>query len=229
MTGVPEISGPRHEPPAGVAVEQLVVLVHGYGADGADLIALAAEWAGLLPGTAFVAPNGPELCEMAPMAYQWFALTDFSAGEREAGVRAAAPVLDNFISGELARYGLGEDRLALVGFSQGTMLSLWVAAHRASACAAVLGYSGMIAGEETLSREIVSRPPVMLIHGSADQLIPVAALAHAVDFLGANGFSVASHVSDGAGHTIALDGRDLGGQFLAEKFGERAQEQGANP
>lgn len=228
MTDVPEISGPRREPPAGVAVEQLVVLVHGYGADGADLIALAPEWAGLLPNAAFVAPNGPEPCEMAAMAYQWFALTDFSAGEREAGVRGAAPVLDHFISGELARYGLGEDRLALVGFSQGTMLSLWVAAHRARPCAAVVGYSGMIAGAETLSREIVSRPPVMLIHGSADQLIPVAALAQAVEFLGANGFSVSFHVSQGAGHTIAPDGRDLGGRFLAEKFAARA-EQGASP
>ncbi|MBT7756733.1 MAG: phospholipase, partial [Rhodospirillaceae bacterium] len=120
---VVKIDGPR-QPAASGTTEQLVILVHGYGADGNDLIGLAPYFARALPNAAFVAPNGPERCEMSPMGYQWFPIKQFDPTSRLTGVQSAAPILDQFIDQELASHGLSEENLLLVGFSQGTMMSL---------------------------------------------------------------------------------------------------------
>lgn len=210
------IDGPRVVPPSGTSPRSLVILLHGYGSNGDDLISLAPHWRGAMPATVFVAPNAPEPCPGAPGGFQWWALTNADRGARANGVARAAPLLDAFIDAELARYGLAEAQLALVGFSQGTMVALHVGLRRPAALAGIVGYSGMLADEAGLADPQTSRPPILLIHGDADPMIPVAAFDQAKAVLARNGFAVESHVSPGLGHGIDLAGLQLGGRFLAK-------------
>ena len=163
--------GPRLPPAAGGAARQLVVFLHGYGADGNDLIGLGREWAKLLPRAAFVSPHAPEPCGAAPMGKQWF---DLSLGDT--GVKRAAPALDAFLDAELKRLGLGPRVLGLVGFSQGTMIALAVGLKRNPAPAAIVGYSGALATVEALPKDPTSAPAILLVHGDMDEVIPVDAL-----------------------------------------------------
>ena len=211
------LDGPRIEP-AG-APTALVAVLHGYGANGDDLIALGDGWRRQLPQAVFVAPDAPEEIPGMPGARQWFPLTFRDPGERWRGVVAARPGLDRFLDAELARYGLGDDRLVLVGFSQGTMLALHVGLRRRAAPAAIVGYSGPLAGPEHLG-EIAVRPPVLLIHGAEDDLIPVDALHIAREQLAQAGVSVEWHVREGLGHGIDPAGQELGGHFMAQALGQ---------
>ena len=210
------LDGPRLAPASGRATA-LVVLLHGYGANGDDLIALAHGWRSRLPDAAFVAPNAPEAIPGMLGALQWFALTLQDPSEYWRGVVAAAPGLDRFIAQELARLGVAAGRLALVGFSQGSMLALHVALRRAVAPAAVVAYSGLLAGPERLG-EIKTRPPVLLVHGEADDLIPVEALHLAREQLAGAGLAVEWHVRPGLAHGIDAAGERLGGGFIAQAF-----------
>ena len=213
----PQLTGPRLPAASGKA-DCLVVFCHGYGADGNDLIGLGQHWQRLMPTAAFVSPHAPERCAMSPMGYQWFGITRLDPAEMARGVERAGPVLEAFIDAELARLGLDASRLALVGFSQGTMMSLHVGLRRKVAPAAIVGYSGMLAGADRLSEQIAARPPVLLVHGDADEVIPVEALFASAHGLGAAGVHAAWHVSRGVGHGIAPDGLELAGKFLADAF-----------
>ena len=188
------LSGPRLAPARGAATH-LVVLVHGYGADGNDLISLAGHWRDLLPTTAFVAPNAPDRVPGAPQGYQWFGLSRMDPQELSRGVASAGPLLDGFIDAELARLGLDASRLALVGFSQGTMLSLHVGLARAAKPAAIVGFSGLLAAPPP--SPIVT--PILLAHGSADQVIPVQAMFAAAVELGSAGAAVQWHMDEWGG------------------------------
>lgn len=214
MSLAPKLDGPR-VPAASGRTRKLVVLLHGYGADGEDLIGLAPYFARRLPDAAFVSPHAPERCEGAPMGRQWWGIRSFSADERLRGALRAAPLLDRFVDDELARLRLGPADLALVGFSQGTMMALHVGLRRAQPVAAILGYSGALVAPETLAGEIRSRPPVLLVHGDMDDLLPVEALFEAAQGLGAAGVPAQWHISQGIGHSIAQDGLELGADFLA--------------
>jgi phospholipase/carboxylesterase len=214
------LSGPSVAPKSGGAAKQLVVLLHGVGADGDDLIGLAPAFARFLPHAAFVAPNGPDPCDMAPFGYQWFSLQDRRPEAMLRGVQIAAPLLDAFLDDELERHGLGNRQLALVGFSQGTMLSLHVALRRAAPIAAVLGFSGALLGAAVLPDETVSRPPVFLIHGDADEIVPVGALAAAVAALQAADIPVRWEIRPGLPHAIDPEGIAHGGAFLAAAFSD---------
>jgi phospholipase/carboxylesterase len=209
-----ELEEPRQEPRGG-RVSSLVVLLHGYGASGDDLIALADAWQGVLPETVFIAPHAPE-CLPYPgyVGYQWFPLTFRDPGEAWHGVCAASPALDRFLEVELARYRMDPRRLALVGFSQGTMLALHVGLRRSRTPAAIIGYSGVIAGPEHLERDIKARPPVQLIHGDHDDVIPVEALHITREALGRVGIPVEWHIRSGLAHGIDPMGLELGGAFL---------------
>ena len=222
---MPDLDGPRLAPRSGAA-KQLVVFLHGYGADGNDLIDIGRAWAGLLPDAAFVSPHAPRPCGQAPSGREWFPLTMRDPGERWRGVTMAAPGLQTFLDAELTRAGLPPSALALVGFSQGTMMALDVGLRRAVAPAAIVGYSGLLALPDnadpaTFAAEIKSRPPVLLVHGDQDPLIPIDALFHAAQGLAALEVPVEWHISAGVGHGIDQEGLRHGGEFLARRFGRR--------
>jgi phospholipase/carboxylesterase len=215
------IDGPRIPPASGGPAKDLVIFCHGFGADGNDLIGLAREWQHLLPDTAFVSPNAPEPCAGAPMGRQWFPITRLDPDDYWNGVRDAAPSLEEFVDHELASLGLTADRLALVGFSQGTMMSLHVGLRRTPPPAAILGYSGILAGPEALASELSGTPPILLIHGDQDEVIPVQALFQSANALGAAGLAVRWHVSNGIGHGIDPEGLAMGGAFIKDAFAGR--------
>ncbi len=216
MESPTKLSGPDQPPASGGPAHQLVVLLHGWGSDGNDLIGLAPEWARRLPDARFVAPHAPDPCEQNPAGRQWFSLTDRDQRAVGQGAARAAATIDAFLDDELARLALSDERLALVGFSQGTMMALHVALRRARACAAVIGYSGALVGAETLAGELRSRPPVFLAHGDADEMIPFSSLAATVEALGALEVPVRWHAAPGVGHGIDPESLALGGDFLAE-------------
>src|SRR3989440_6394386 len=194
-----ELDGPRVEPRSGPA-RALVAFLHGYGADGNDLIEIGRAWQGLLPQAAFVSPHAPEPCGQAPVGRQWFPLTFREPNERWLGVNQAAPALQGFLDAELARRQLPASALALVGFSQGTMMALHVGLRRATPPLAIVGYSGLLVvppdlKPEALAAEIKSRPPVLLVHGDSDDLIPPQAMFQASSGLASLGVGVEWHLS----------------------------------
>jgi phospholipase/carboxylesterase len=208
------IDGPRIPALNGEA-KSLVVFLHGYGADGNDLIDLGRLFQPLLPDTTFVSPHAPEPCEEMPVGRQWFPIARGDPHKLAAGVRHAAPALDEFLDAELLRLGLSDRNLALVGFSQGTMVALHVGPRRKEQIAGIVGYSGLLAAGEALEAEARNKPPILLVHGDADQVIPVMALQAALQVLGAAGFTVEWHVARGLGHGIDEDGLKLGAAFLS--------------
>jgi phospholipase/carboxylesterase len=217
-----DLDGPRLAPRSGPA-KRLVVFLHGYGADGNDLIDIGRAWQSLLPDAAFVSPHAPEPCGQAPMGRQWFALTFRDPDERWRGATKAAPVIERFLDAELARHNLPPSALALVGFSQGTMMALHVGLRRAVAPAAIVGYSGLFvlpnnAEPAAVAAEIKSQPPVLLLHGDRDELIPPQALFHATQALAALEIPVEWHMAEGLGHGIDQEGLRHGGEFLARRL-----------
>lgn len=208
------LHGPHAPPASGRAPRSMVILLHGYGSNGDDLIGLVPYWRDALPETVFLSPDAPQPCPGVPGGRQWWPLTSFSPEARAAGVREPAAALNAYIDAQLAAHGLAEDRLALVGFSQGTMVALHVGPRR-ERLAGIVGYSGMLADPQALATELRSRPPVLLVHGDADPTVPVAALGQARAALEPLGFEVAAHVSPGLGHSIDEPGLRLGGAFLS--------------
>jgi phospholipase/carboxylesterase len=193
-------------------------MVHGYGADGRDLIGLADHWRQLLPGVAFAAPNAPQLLPGSP-GYQWFPISRIDPHEMRNGVEQAGPILDAFLDAELARLNLPPERLALVGFSQGTMLSLHVGLRRAVKPAAIVGFSGLLAGPVPPSAEDgADIPPIFLTHGDSDTVIPPQAMFLAAGQLGAAGAAVQWHMAAGMGHGIDPEGLMMAGLFLNQAF-----------
>ena len=211
---MPRLSGPSRPPASGGKPRRLVILLHGLGADGNDLIGLAPYWARLLPDAEFLSPNAPFPCDMAPYGYQWFSSQDRSPEAVLGGVRAAAPILDAFIDEALEERGLDSRELALVGFSQGTMMSLFVCLRRAEPVAGIVGFSGRLLAPELLASELRSRPPTLLVHGTEDPLVPYSSLAAAETTLKAAGVPVETVTSVGIGHSIDDQGLRRGGQFL---------------
>ena len=210
-----ELSGPSQPPLSGGRPRQLVVLLHGYGSDGNDLIGLAPHWARELPDAEFVSPHAPFPCEMSPMGRQWFSFEDRSPVTLLAGGRAAAAILDAYLDETLAARKLTDRDMALVGFSQGAMMSLFVGLRRATAPAAIVGYSGALLDTGELAGEIRSRPPVLLVHGDADEVVPHTELARAAAELQVLGVPVTAETRPGLPHSIDERGLLLGGQFIA--------------
>ena len=205
---------------AGGAARSLVVLLHGYGSNGDDLIGLVPYLAPGLPHTAFVSPNAPDRCPGTADGRQWWPLITRDAEERAEGARRAAPVVDAFLDAQLRRFGLPAGRLALLGFSQGAMTSLYVGPRRVEALAGVVAMSGQTPDTvETLAAEVRTRPPVVLIHGDADEIVPVGGLYETEAVLKAQGFEVATHVSRGLGHSVDEAGMGVARAFLRRVLG----------
>lgn len=209
----------RSRPARSGAAKSAVIFVHGYGADGADLLGLADPLGQHLPDTAFHAPDAPQRCSGNPFGYQWFPipwLDGSSEAEARAGMAEAVAALDAYVDAVLAAEGLTPDRLALFGFSQGTMMSLHVAPRRPAALAGVVGFSGRLLAPEQLAAEAVSKPPVLLVHGDADEVVPFADMQVAGQALTAAGFTTYGHVMRGTGHGIAPDGLSVALAFLRD-------------
>ncbi|MEN0074127.1 MAG: prolyl oligopeptidase family serine peptidase [Paracraurococcus sp.] len=213
-----QLSGPRFGPLSKGPAQQLVVVLHGLGADGQDLIELAPHWARALPDAAFVAPDAPDPCDMGPYGRQWFSLQDRQPARMAAGARAARPVLDAFLDAELARLSLPGSALALAGFSQGCMMALYAGLRRAVPPAAILGYSGALVAPETLAAEMTGRPPVLLVHGEADDVVPVTASRAAESALRAAGVPVEALYRPGLAHSIDILGIEAGARALKTAF-----------
>lgn len=199
----------------------LVVFLHGYGADGADLLGLADALAPHLPGAAFVAPDAPERCVGGGFGYQWFPIPWLDGSPQaaaDAGMAASVKDLNGFLDARLTEEGLTPDRMVLIGFSQGAMMSLHVAPRRDMEVAGVVAISGRLLRPETLAAEALVKPPVLLIHGDQDAVVPFTDMAKAGDALVAAGFPTYGHVMQGTGHGIAPDGLGVALQFLKERL-----------
>ena len=215
------VDSARKGAPQGSA-KRLVVFLHGYGADGADLLGLADPLGPHLPDTAFVAPNAPERCIGNPYGYQWFPIPwidGSSQEEADAGMQAAAGDLNAYLDAVMDEEGVDAANTILVGFSQGTMMSLHVAPRRDVSFAGVVGFSGRLLTPETLEDEVRQKPPILLIHGDADEVVPVSSLPDAGNALTAAGFEVFAHISKDTGHGIAPDGLQVALAFIRDRFG----------
>ena len=199
----------------------LVVFLHGYGADGADLLGLADTLASHLPDTRFVAPDAPDRVAGAPSGRQWFPIPRFD-GSTEAqaamGLGAATAALNAFLDQQLAADGLQPWALALVGFSQGAMMALHVAPRRAVAMAGVVAISGRLIRPDALAAEARVKPPVLSVHGDQDPVVPFAEMSKAGNALIAAGFETFGHVMTGTGHGIAPDGLSVALSFLKDRL-----------
>jgi len=213
------LDGPRLAPLSGLKPNALVILIHGYGSNGDDLIGLARMMQPALPDAAFVAPNAPSRMPQMAAAYQWWPIETFSMAERAAGAAAAAPALDAFITHARDEADLPSDRILLVGFSQGTMMALHVGLRRPEPVAGIVGISGMLVAAERLEAEITSRPPVLLIHGTEDDVVPFHSMDRAATALTAAGVEVQTHVSQGVGHSVGHDGLAAAMAFAVRALG----------
>jgi phospholipase/carboxylesterase len=204
------------------ADSSVVLFLHGYGADGADLLGLAEPLAPHLPDTVFIACDAPERSMANPMGFQWFPIPWIDGSSEVAaaeGMRRSAKVLDAFIDKVLADEGLAPENLILFGFSQGTMMSLHVAPRRAEPIAGIVGFSGRLMFPDALADEALSKPPVMLIHGNADDVVPFQEMQIAGEALQDAGFEVYGHVMQGTAHGIAPDGLSVALSFIRDRFG----------
>lgn len=203
--------------------DAVVVFLHGYGADGADLLGLADPLAPHLPGTAFHAPDAPERSINNPMGYQWFPIP-WLDGSSEADAKAAmdrsVTALNGFLDKVLADEGLDASRMVVIGFSQGTMMALHVLPRRTDAVAGIVGFSGRLLDAETLESEAKVKPPILLIHGDQDPVVPFQDMGLAGDALLAADFDVFAHVMKGTGHGIAPDGLSVALSFIKDRLGK---------
>lgn len=205
------LKGPELPSASGIT-RRLVIFLHGLGADGDDLLGLAPLLD--LPDTHFMAPNAPFPCDMAPYGYQWFSLRDRNPARVVTEIAAATPSLDALIDAAMARFNLAAKDVALIGFSQGTMMALHVAPRRAEALAGVVGFSGALMEPPLFAAEIRSHPPVCLIHGTADEVVPFASMAVAQSALATAGITAETHARPGLGHGIDEEGIALTVEFL---------------
>jgi len=215
---MPELDGPRWGPASKGTPKQLVVLCHGLGADGHDLIDLAPTWAHALPDAAFVAPDAPDPCDLGPTGRQWWSVVDRSPPVVEAGVRRAASFLHPFLDAELARLNLPPDAYALMGFSQGAMTALFTGLRRPTAPRAILAFSGALIAPDSLAAELTHRPPVLLVHGEADEVVPVQRSHDAEAALRAAGVPVEATYVPRLGHGIDETGLAMGALTLQRAF-----------
>lgn len=217
------LNGPSIAPLSGVA-KQLVVILHGYGDSGQGILALGEQWREGLPDAAFVAPNAPDVCEAFAAGFQWFPIRVADgivtkAFDNADIVREPAKQLNDYIDAQLAHYGLDDSQLAVVGFSQGCMMTLYTMPRRKKPCAAIIGYSGMLVDAQGLKADGIVKPPVLAMHGDRDDVVPPSMLADIEQGMTDAGFNIETAMRTGLGHSIDQFGLMRGLSFLQEHFG----------
>lgn len=210
------LTGPEL-PAASGTTKRLVIFLHGLGADGNDLLSIAPMLD--LPDTHFASPNAPFPCDMAPYGYQWFSLRDRDPARILPEIRTAEPILNTYIDGLIKKHNIAASNVALIGFSQGSMMSLHTAPRRTQPIGGVVGISGALFGAELLATQIISRPPVCLIHGTHDDVVPFVAMEAAETTLRRNNVSVEAHARPRLGHGIDEAGINIAAAFLKRVFG----------
>lgn len=213
------LDGPRVQPKNGGAPGHLVVFLHGVGADGQDLIQLAPMLQDILPDAAFASPHAPDPFDFAPAGRQWFSFMDDSPGAIDREVQRITPRVDRFLDDELERTGLSPDKLAIIGFSQGGIVALQSALRRQQPVGALVGLSTILPNASALPAEITSKPPVLLIHGDQDQVLPATYAEQSAQALSGLGVPVAKHILAGRGHEIDQEGLGLIRDFLRRHIG----------
>jgi phospholipase/carboxylesterase len=209
------LSGPVLAPASGGPPKQLMLLVHGYGADGEDLIGLGQHWREIFPDALFAAPNAPTRCAQNPFGYEWFPIAFEEMTESvRIGVPEAAATLAEYLEDLWSRTKLSATNTILVGFSQGAMLALRLGLTVTPPVAGIVSFSGALVPPDG----ITVRPPVLLVHGDLDQVVDPRLTADAARWLEANGFSVETHISHGMAHGIAPDGLAAATAFMRERF-----------
>ena len=217
------LNGPFLAPRSGKA-KQLVIFLHGYGANGDDLLSIGDEWAGELPDAAFVSPNAPDVCEMSPMGFQWFTIRalsgsiDKAALDRKDLIARPAAALNEFIDAQLKKWGVDESSLAVVGFSQGALMAMYTTPRRKKPCAGIIGYSGLLADAAGLKAPGIVKMPVLAIHGDADGVVPPAFLDDVRKGFEEAGFDIETVMRPRLGHGIDEFGLTRGLSFLQEVF-----------
>jgi len=211
-----KLSGPMLPPTSGSVPHQAVVLLHGYGSDGSDLISLAPQWQPLLPNAVFVSPNAPEPSRHLAYGFQWFdiAFEGDRLAQRQEGVRQARPILIGFLQDLWDQTDVTPERTLLAGFSQGAMMVLHVGLSLEQRLMGIIGFSGAFLPPEGFGTKPLGKPPVCLVHGDMDQVVDPQHSADADVFLRQAGYNVSYHVSKGAGHGIAPDGLAFATQFI---------------
>lgn len=209
------LSGPMLPPRSGDKPRQVVVLLHGYGSDGSDLIALASHWQDLLPDALFVSPNGPENVPGHPMGYQWFSLDVDRIESRTIGLPMARPIVVEFLHALWAQTGLSARDTLIVGFSQGAMVALHVGTSLDEPLMGIIAFSGAFVPPAGFYDGSKARPPICLVHGDMDNVVDPRLSAEAAEALRKAGFEVNYHVDHGVGHGISPDGLAFASGFIA--------------
>ena len=222
---IQRIDGPRLTPLNGGPAKQLVVLLHGFAADGGDIVGLGKQWQRMLPDAAFAAPTALEFCTQPPMGHQWFDPSSPNPDDHWKGVEAAASIVDAFVDGELANLGLDDSALALAGFSQGAIMALHVGLRRNPGPVAIVSFSGTLIGVDQLETDARARPAVLLCHGEEDQIIPVEAVQYTQTALMQVGVRTEAHVAEGMAHDIDGESTWRAGGFLRDAFGFQAPQE----
>ena len=215
---IPTLTGPSYPAASGRSPRNLVIFLHGIGADGNDLISLAPYWAKQMPDTEFVSPNAPYVYDMSPQGRQWFSIHEHTEEAMMSGVQDTAPILTNYMEEQLSRTKVPPDRLALVGFSQGTMMGLYVALRHNDRLAGVVGYSGRFIGLGGSRNSVMSKPPVIMVHGDSDELIPASAMLESTQKFASLDVAAQWHICSGLGHSIDQEGLQIGSKFLRDCF-----------
>ncbi|WP_035873172.1 alpha/beta hydrolase [Cucumibacter marinus] len=216
MTTSTGLDGVRVDPKSGGSAKQLMIILHGYGADGADMASLAQFWMHRFPDMGFVMPNGPAPCDINPAGYQWFPLDEIDPMTMGPGADGVRPVIEGFVKAELERTGLGSEDLILAGFSQGAMMALDVALRRYEAVKGVVSFSGSLVAPNSIATNLRSRPPVCLVHGAEDDVVPAAASSLAHRLLGEMDVNSRLLIAENTGHSIPMDGLGFATLFLTE-------------
>ncbi len=208
------MEGVEIAPNNGEKPQWLVIFLHGVGADANDLIGLSDEFVDILPDAQFISPNAPFMCDMAHYGRQWFSLQSREVAHMLTGIEASSPLLNDFIDEKLKLYDLTLDKLIIIGFSQGTMMALHTLLRREQPCAAIIGFSGAMVASRKLVEQITAKPPVCLVHGDADMVVPFSAMSDAEAALHQAGVAVEAYCVEDMGHSISGECIVVAREFL---------------